>query len=151
MENNTDLTTTQTTDTAEQLKKWRLLLGSESESGFPAGSMGVMSAEEMLMDQALSQIYGWDKENGSAGGAGGRLAGQGGVRAAVGQPMRHGAGVGGARHGGARARNAVHPIRHDIAATRPWSGEALSGTPAVPLPAGGGRVEPLERAGGAVP
>ena len=57
MENNTDLTTTQTTDTAEQLKKWRLLLGSESESGFPAGSMGLMSAEDMLMDQALSQIY----------------------------------------------------------------------------------------------
>lgn len=68
MENNTDLTTTHTTDTAEQLKKWRLLLGSESESGFPAGSMGLMSAEEMLMDQALSQIYGWDMENGSAGG-----------------------------------------------------------------------------------
>ena len=61
MDKQTEATTTQQNDTAEQLKKWRLLLGSESESGFPADGMGVMSAEELLMDQALSQIYGWDK------------------------------------------------------------------------------------------
>ncbi len=70
MDNTTGETTTQGTDTAEQLKKWRLLLGSESESGFPADSIGTMSAEDMLMDQALSQIYGWDKGGGSSHGKG---------------------------------------------------------------------------------
>ena len=70
MDKQTEATTTQQNDTAEQLKKWRLLLGSESESGFPADGMGVMSAEELLMDQALSQIYGWDKGSTSQNGKG---------------------------------------------------------------------------------
>ncbi|MBR1852548.1 MAG: VWA domain-containing protein [Lachnospiraceae bacterium] len=53
----------------EQLKKWRLILGAEVESGFSGGGMASMSEEELLMDQALSQIYGWGRE-GSAGGTG---------------------------------------------------------------------------------
>ncbi len=61
-------------ETAEQLKKWRLILGSESEGGFPDGSRLALSAEELLMDQALSQIYGWDQEDGSGNGGGKGMA-----------------------------------------------------------------------------
>ena len=58
----------------EQLKRWRLILGAEAEGGLPSGGGAAMSEEELLMDQALSQIYGWGKggsgSSGQAGGAG---------------------------------------------------------------------------------
>ena len=59
-----------TRDAAEQLKKWRLILGSESNSGFPAEGQVPFSEEELLMDQALAQIYGWENRDGSGNGGG---------------------------------------------------------------------------------
>ena len=53
----------------EQLSRWRLILGAETENTF--GSMGgaPLSAEELLMDSALSAIYG--QGEGFGGGQGG--------------------------------------------------------------------------------
>lgn len=59
-----------TRDAAEQLKKWRLILGSESNSGFSAEGQMPLSEEELLMDQALAQIYGWENGGGSGNGGG---------------------------------------------------------------------------------
>ncbi len=57
-------------DNKEILKRWRLILGADSEKMMEAlGGLGAMSAEELLMDSALSQIYGNDDEglSGTAG------------------------------------------------------------------------------------
>ncbi len=49
-------------ETAERLKRWRLILGAESEDRFSkmqgsdGGGLG-LSAEELMMDQALAAIY----------------------------------------------------------------------------------------------
>ncbi|MDE6520723.1 MAG: VWA domain-containing protein [Ruminococcus sp.] len=54
-----------------QLKRWRLILGESAEDKLNAMGGGVpLSAEEMLMDSALSQIYGADSSDGSGTGAG---------------------------------------------------------------------------------
>ena len=54
----------------EQLSRWRLILGAETENTF--GSMGgaPLSAEELLMDSALSAIYGQGEGFGSGQGGG---------------------------------------------------------------------------------
>lgn len=62
-----DMKTPDHMETGRQLKKWRLILGAEAEKGFPDAGMDRMSEEEMLMDQALSQIYGWGQEGGGSG------------------------------------------------------------------------------------
>lgn len=60
-------------ETAEQIKRWRLILGAESENRFSqmtkagAGSLG-LSKEELLMDQALAAIYNKDSAGGFGGG-----------------------------------------------------------------------------------
>ena len=53
------------------LKRWRLILGAESQEKI--GSMGgaALSEEDILMDSALSQIYGGNGQKGS------RLGGRG--------------------------------------------------------------------------
>lgn len=70
-------------ETAEQIKRWRLILGAESENRFSqmtktgAGSLG-LSKEELLMDQALAAIYNKDSAGGFGGGQNsGRGAGHG--------------------------------------------------------------------------
>lgn len=40
------------------LKRWRLILGAESQKQFESFGCGGLSAEDILMDTALSQIYG---------------------------------------------------------------------------------------------
>lgn len=58
-------------DTKEALKRWRLILGSDSDKMINSlGGAAAMSAEDMLMDSALSQIYGNDLPGGSGGKAG---------------------------------------------------------------------------------
>lgn len=48
-------------DNKEILKRWRLILGADSEKMMDRmGGAAALSAEEMLMDSALSQIYGND-------------------------------------------------------------------------------------------
>ena len=42
----------------EQLARWRLILGEESQKDFSAMGMPQLSAEQMLMDHALAAIYG---------------------------------------------------------------------------------------------
>ena len=58
----------------QQLSRWRLILGSETEESFSGMGGGVLSQEELLMDGALSAIYGGPGEgfgnNGPSGGAG---------------------------------------------------------------------------------
>ncbi|MGN1119685.1 MAG: VWA domain-containing protein [Oscillospiraceae bacterium] len=55
------------------LKRWRLILGEEAEGQLSGMGCGGLSEEELLMDSALSQIYG-----GSNGGeSGGKGAGKG--------------------------------------------------------------------------
>ncbi len=54
-----------------QLKRWRLILGESAEDKLNSMGGGLpLSAEEMLMDSALSQIYGADSSDGSGTGAG---------------------------------------------------------------------------------
>ena len=57
----------------EQLSRWRLILGSETEQSF-SGMGGVgLSREELLMDAALGAIYGGPGESfGGSGGGGGK-------------------------------------------------------------------------------
>lgn len=53
----------------ELLKRWRLILGAAAESRInEMGGAAEMSAEELLMDSALSQIYGNDTEDQGNGG-----------------------------------------------------------------------------------
>ncbi len=48
----------------EQMTRWRLILGSETEKSFSQMHDGLsLSPEQMLMDQALASIYGTDKES----------------------------------------------------------------------------------------
>ncbi|MDE7172042.1 MAG: hypothetical protein K2O11_09265, partial [Oscillospiraceae bacterium] len=59
---------------SEQLSRWRLILGSETEDSFTGMGGGALSQEELLMDGALSAIYGGPGEgfgnNSPSGGAG---------------------------------------------------------------------------------
>ena len=58
-------------DNKEILKRWRLILGSDSEKMMSAmGGTAAMSEDDLLMDSALSQIYGNDGQAGFGGGAG---------------------------------------------------------------------------------
>lgn len=59
----------------EQLSRWRLILGSETEGSFSGMGGGALSQEELLMDSALGAIYGGPGE--SFGGGSGRGAGKG--------------------------------------------------------------------------
>jgi hypothetical protein len=55
----------------EQLKRWRLILGSETEESFAGMGGGSLSQEDLLMDSALASIYGGPGESfDGAGGAG---------------------------------------------------------------------------------
>lgn len=55
----------------EILKRWRLILGSSSEDSIESlGGTDPLSAEELLMDSALSQIYGGSGSGSSSGMAG---------------------------------------------------------------------------------
>ena len=53
----------------EQLSRWRLILGAETEDAFGGMGGAPLSAEELLMDSALSAIYG--QGEGFGGGQGG--------------------------------------------------------------------------------
>ena len=55
----------------EQLTRWRLILGSETEGSFAGMGGGALSREELLMDSALAAIYGGPGESFGGGGAGG--------------------------------------------------------------------------------
>ena len=49
----------------EFLKRWRLILGSDAEQQINNMGGAGLSAEELLMDSALSQIYGNDGVSGA--------------------------------------------------------------------------------------
>ncbi len=66
----------------ERIKRWRLILGSESEQRFSEMGSGLsesfaLSQEELLMDQALAAIYNKATEGGFGLNGGGRGAGRG--------------------------------------------------------------------------
>ena len=42
----------------EQLTRWRLILGSETQEAFTGMGGGGLSQDELLMDSALGAIYG---------------------------------------------------------------------------------------------
>ena len=48
----------------DRIKRWRLILGEESEAGFSAMGDTSLSGEQDLMDQAIAAIY----DNTSSGG-----------------------------------------------------------------------------------
>ena len=57
----------------QQLSRWRLILGAETQQSFEGMGGGGLSQEELLMDSALGAIYGGPGESfggGSGGGAG---------------------------------------------------------------------------------
>lgn len=57
----------------EQLSRWRLILGTETEESFSGMGGGGLSREELLMDAALGAIYGGPGESfGGSGGGGGK-------------------------------------------------------------------------------
>lgn len=57
-------------DNKQQLKRWRLILGESAENKINSmGGGSPLSAEELLMDSALAQIYG-ESGSGNSGGAG---------------------------------------------------------------------------------
>ena len=58
-------------DNTDILKRWRLILGAESKSQLDSLGCGSLSEEDILMDTALSQIYG------GGGNAAGKLGGRG--------------------------------------------------------------------------
>ena len=58
----------------DRIKRWRLILGEESEAGFSAMGDTSLSGEQDLMDQALAAIY---DNTSSGGGFGARGAGKG--------------------------------------------------------------------------
>jgi hypothetical protein len=60
-------------DNSQTLKRWRLILGAESQQSLNSLGCGAMSEEDLLMDSALSQIYG----GGEGSGRGGQLGGNG--------------------------------------------------------------------------
>ena len=55
---------------AEQLSRWRLILGSETQEAFTGMGGGGLSQDELLMDSALGAIYGGPGESFSGRGAG---------------------------------------------------------------------------------
>ncbi len=55
---------------AEQIARWRLILGSESQDAFDTMGGAPLSQEQYLMDQALAAIYGGPGESFGAGGSG---------------------------------------------------------------------------------
>ncbi len=58
-------------DNKETLKRWRLILGQQSEKTMGGMGCPTLSSEELLMDSALSQIYGGNSSGGgNQGGAG---------------------------------------------------------------------------------
>lgn len=57
----------------EQMARWRLILGEQTQKDFSGMGMSELSKEQMLMDEALAEIYGDLGE----GGQGGRGAGRG--------------------------------------------------------------------------
>ncbi len=59
----------------EQMARWRLILGSETQKDFSDMGLSELSQEQLLMDNALAAIYGTDKE--SFGSSGSRGAGNG--------------------------------------------------------------------------
>ena len=56
----------------EQLARWRLILGSETEDSFTGMGGGALSQDELLMDGALSAIYGGAGQGFGGGPTGGR-------------------------------------------------------------------------------
>ena len=46
----------------QQLARWRLILGSETQNSFEQMGSSPLSQEELLMDSALSAIYGRSEE-----------------------------------------------------------------------------------------
>ena len=57
----------------EQLSRWRLILGAETEESFSGMGGGGLTREELLMDAALGAIYGGPGESfGGSGGGGGK-------------------------------------------------------------------------------
>jgi len=56
----------------EQMARWRLILGNESQEAFSSMGAGTLTEEQFLMDNALSAIYGGSREGvgGSGNGAG---------------------------------------------------------------------------------
>ena len=54
----------------EQISRWRLILGSETQQRFDAMGMDALSPEQYMMDQALAAIYGGKDEGFGAKGAG---------------------------------------------------------------------------------
>ena len=56
------------------LKRWRLILGAESQEKISSLGGAAMSQEDILMDSALSQIYGGGSSSGRAGKLGGNGA-----------------------------------------------------------------------------
>ena len=58
----------------EQLARWRLILGTETQESFSGMGGGALSQEELLMDAALGAIYGGPEE---AFGDSGKGAGKG--------------------------------------------------------------------------
>ena len=61
----------------EQITRWRLILGSETQKSFEGMGGAALSAEDYLMDGALSAIYGGPGESfGGSGGPGGAGGGR---------------------------------------------------------------------------
>ena len=58
----------------ETLKRWRLILGAEAQSRLESYGGAPLSAEDLLMDSALAEIYG---SGGDSGSSGGKTAGHG--------------------------------------------------------------------------
>ena len=54
----------------EQMTRWRLILGSETQKSFTSMGGGSLSQEELLMDSALAAIYGGPGESFGGSGAG---------------------------------------------------------------------------------
>ena len=57
-------------DNIQILKRWRLILGADAEQKLGSMGCGGLSEEELLMDSALSQIYGAGSFGGKSGGRG---------------------------------------------------------------------------------
>ncbi len=60
-----------TSELPEKLRRWRLILGADSEERFHTMGSGGLSPEQDRMDQALAAIYGGGANTFAAGGAGG--------------------------------------------------------------------------------
>ena len=58
-------------DQTQQLARWRLILGAETQDSFEQMGGSPLSQEELLMDNALAAIYGGPGESFSQGGGGG--------------------------------------------------------------------------------